>query len=105
MQEQGLDAKQVTFDLGYKSTVMVYDTITNRFGNDITGSVVHVNALGEGKADVHIETAYHIEAGINNPARYNMPSYNAPGHYWVDRDEWTDQQTYVYRGVFERESV
>jgi hypothetical protein len=47
-------------------------TVTNRFGNTITAPVVYVKDLGEGRAEVHIETNYPIEMDYNYPAVYTV---------------------------------
>lgn len=80
--------------------------ITNRYGNVITAPVVYVKDLGEGRADVHIETNYYIEIGYTNPATYTVPGNEArPGgtrRYTVNSNEFTERMNYIYRGIFER---
>jgi hypothetical protein len=51
--------------------------IVNRFGNTITAPVVYIKDLSSGKAEVHIETNYHVEAGHDYPATYATPSKEA----------------------------
>ncbi len=53
--------------------------LINRFGNTITAPVVHVKTLGDGRAEVHIETSFHIESGTDYPATYNVPGKQASG--------------------------
>jgi hypothetical protein len=48
-------------------------SIINRFGNTITAPVVRVKALGNGMAEVDVETNYHVEAGRDHLATYITP--------------------------------
>jgi len=77
-------------------------TITNRANNRISAPVVLVEALGEGRATVHIETNYHIEAGFDHPATYATGSHEAKGTYRVSAKTFTPALTYIYRGLFTR---
>ncbi len=52
-------------------------SILNRFGNTITAPVVHVKDLGSGKAEVRVETTYHIEDGYDLPATYTVAGKEA----------------------------
>jgi hypothetical protein len=76
--------------------------LINRFGNPITAPVVYLKALGSGKAELHIETNYYVELGHDHPAIYYTPSREAKGRYKVEAKDFTERQTYIYRGVFER---
>jgi len=77
-------------------------SITNRYGNIITAPVVHIKDLGEGRADVHIETGFHIEDGHDFPATYSVPSNEAKGTYRVSAKVFTPTLTHVYMGIFTR---
>jgi len=77
-------------------------TLVNRFGNPITAPVVYVKALGDGRADVHVETNFYIEAGYANPATYTVPGNATKGTYTVSGSEFTERQTYIYKGIFVR---
>jgi hypothetical protein len=78
-------------------------TVLNRYGNTITAPVVHVKDLGGGRADVHIETNYHIAELYDYPATYSTPSREAKGYYHVSAKVFTAEQTYIYMGIFTRE--
>jgi hypothetical protein len=77
-------------------------SILNRFGNTITAPVVYVKDLGSGKAEVRVETTYHIEDSYDLPATYTVPGKEARGHYRVSAKVFTAAQTYIYIGVFTR---
>jgi hypothetical protein len=80
--------------------------VINRFGNTITAKVVHVKDLGNGQAEVHVETNYYIEIGYGYPATYTTPGHEAKGHYTVTTplkdSKFTERQTYIYKGTFAR---
>jgi hypothetical protein len=77
-------------------------SILNRFGNLINSSVVRVKDLGNGVAEVDVETNFYIEAAHDHPATYITPSSEAKGHYRVSGSEFTEQLIYVYKGTFTR---
>ena len=76
-------------------------TIINRYGNTITAPVVYVKPLGNGLAEVNLETAYYIESGHRYSATYATPGHEAKGHYTVTTplkdSKFTERQTYIYR--------
>lgn len=76
--------------------------INNRFGNTITAPVVHVKDLGSGKAEVRVETTYHIEDGYDLSATYAVPGKEARGHYRVSAKVFTADSSYIYLGIFTR---
>ena len=77
-------------------------TLINRFGNSITATVVYLNPLGAGKADVHVETNFYIELGYEHVATYTTPSNEARGRYKAHSKAFTERLTYIYKGTFER---
>ena len=77
-------------------------TLLNRFNNFITAPVVRVKDLGNGIAEVDVETNYHIEVGHEHPATYATPSREAWGMYVASGREFTERMTYVYKGEFRR---
>lgn len=72
-------------------------TVTNRFGNTISTPVVYVKAVGSGKAEVHVETNYHMDVGYDYPATYTTPSKKTKGRYKVSSSEFTERETYIYK--------
>jgi hypothetical protein len=78
-------------------------TIRNRFNNSITAQVVRVKDMGDGCAEVDVETNYHIELGHDQPAIYVTPGHEATGRYKVDSKTFTERLTYLYVGMFTRE--
>lgn len=76
--------------------------VCNRFGNSITAPVVHVNPLGNGLAEVHIESDFYIEAGHAHPATYATPGHEAKGTYRISGKTFTESMTHFYHGVFAR---
>jgi hypothetical protein len=80
--------------------------LKNRFGNAITAPVVFIKDLGDGRAEVHLESNFYIEAGHAHPAIYATPGHEAKGRYKVTtplkESEFTERQTYIYKGTFQR---
>jgi hypothetical protein len=77
-------------------------SILNRFGNVINASVVRAKDLGNGVAEVDVETNFYIELAHDHPATYATPSSEAKGRYRMHGSEFTERQTYVYKGTFTR---
>jgi hypothetical protein len=77
-------------------------SVLNRFGITITAPVVYVKDLGAGKAEVHVETNFHIEIGQVRPATYATPGREAKGTFVANSNEFTERLTYIYTGTFER---
>jgi hypothetical protein len=75
-------------------------SILNRFGNMITAPVVRGKDVGNGVAEVDVETNFYIEAGYDQPATYFTPSGEAKGRYRVHGSEFTERMTYIYKGTF-----
>ena len=76
--------------------------VLNRFGNFITAPVVSVKDLGNGVAEIDVETNFYIEAGHDHPATYSTLSHEAKGRYKAYSKEFTEQLTYIYKVTFER---
>jgi hypothetical protein len=78
-------------------------TVTNRYGNTIIAPVVYAKDLGGGRAEVHIETNYHIEEGYDHPAVYTVRGNQAQGRYVATAREFSARQSYIYQGEFTRQ--
>ena len=78
-------------------------TVHAGFARDVTAPVIYVKDLGNSRALVHVETAYHIEEGRDLRATYSTGSHQAAGQYRVSAKVFTAAQTYIYMGVFTRE--
>jgi hypothetical protein len=53
-----------------------------------------------------IESDFYLEAGHAHPATYATPGHEAKGNYTastsIENSQFTERQTYIYKGTFER---
>jgi hypothetical protein len=80
-------------------------TVLNRFGVTITGPVTYVKPLDEGLVEVHVESNFYIEIGQPHLATYATPSQETKGTFVATNSEFTERQTYIYKGEFRRADV
>ena len=76
-------------------------TVTNRNGTKVRGTVVYVQRIDDGIAEVHITTLDWLDA-YRTPATYSTATQSVDGFYLPQSYEMDEKHGWLFKGTFER---
>jgi hypothetical protein len=76
-------------------------TVTNRYGAKVRGTVVYVQRIANGTAEVHFKTLDWLDP-YRTPATYSTATQSVDGFYMPHAYELVEKHGWLFKGTFER---